>query len=206
VFDLRTAAERESAPDVVPDGAEYVICDVLEDSQNAAPALLGKVLSDPSIAQQMLGGDKTSKLFENGYREIVSLPSALSAYRAFFSDVADAAHRPALFHCTTGKGRTGWAAAATLKLLGVSDDDVLYDYELTNRDLVPALKPVFEHFRALGGDPNLLKPVLGVDPAYLRAALDEMQRRFGSIEDYFATGLGIDLQGQEALRVALVQP
>ncbi len=65
---------------------------------------------------------------------------------------------------------------------------------------------MFEHFRALGGDPELLKPVLGVDPQYLRTAVDEMQRRFGSIEGYFDRGLGIGPDGQHALRAALIEP
>jgi protein-tyrosine phosphatase len=204
VFDMRTAAEREAEPDVVPEGTEQVVCDVLKDSQNAAPAQLLKVLSDPALAEQMLGGDKAVHLFERGCREIVSLPSALSAYREFFTAIAQDAHRPALFHCTTGKDRTGWAAAAALLLLGVPEEDVLYDYELTNGDLLPALKPVFEHFRAAGGDPRLLEPVLGVDEDYLRAAFDEMKQRFGSIEAYFEEGLGIDTDGQHALRDTLV--
>ena len=203
VFDLRTAPERAAEPDVVPEGTEQVVCDVLKDSQGAAPALLGKVLADPAYAEQMLGGGKAVQLFERGYREIVSLPSALSAYREFFSRIVRDGQRPALFHCTTGKDRTGWAAAATLLLLGVSEEDVFYDYELTNRDLVPALKPVFEHFRAAGGDPRLLVPVLGVDADYLRAALDEVKQKFGSIEIYFADGLGIDAGAQQRLRDAL---
>ena len=130
------------------------------------------------------------QIFERGYREIVSLPSALSAYREFFTAIAQDAHRPALFHCTTGKDRTGWAAATTLLLLGVThEEDVLYDYELSNRDLLPAMKPLFEHFRAAGGNPRLLEPVLGVDPDYLRAALDEMKQRFGWMEVASETGL-----------------
>jgi protein-tyrosine phosphatase len=205
VFDLRTEAERTAEPDVVPEGAELVVCDVLKDSQTAAPAQLMKVLSDPALAEQMLGDGKAVQLFENGYRQIVSMPSALAAYRTFFMDITDEAHRPALFHCTTGKDRTGWAAAATLLLLGVSEDDAEYDYGLTNRDLLPALKPLFEHFRAAGGDPHLLDPVLGVDRAYLQAALDEMKQRFGSIEGYFAEGLGIDETVQEELRQALTE-
>ena len=204
VFDLRTEPERTAEPDVVPDGTEQIVCDVLKDSQGAAPALLGKVLSDPAFAQEMLGDGKAVRLFERGYREIVSLPSALGAYREYFGRIVQDAGRPALFHCTTGKDRTGWAAAATLLVLGVSEEDVFFDYGLTNRDLVPALKPVFEQFRAAGGDPRLLEPVLGVDPEYLRAALDEMRTRFGSIEGYFADGLGIDADGQQRLRDTLV--
>jgi protein-tyrosine phosphatase len=104
-----------------------------------------------------------------------------------------------------GKDRTGWVAAATLLLLGVAEDDVLHDYELTNRDLRPAMKPMFEHFRAAGGDSSLLEPVLGVDPDYLRSGLDEMRQKFGSIEGYFSNGLGIDSHGQRTLRDALRQ-
>jgi protein-tyrosine phosphatase len=45
-------------------------------------------------------------------------------------------------------------------------------------------------------------PVFGVDPAYLRAALDEVGARFGSIEGYFAAGLGLDAATIDALRTA----
>jgi len=205
VFDLRTAAERQAEPDVVPSGTDQVVCDVLEDSSSAAPAQLLKVLSDPSLAEQLLGHGNAIKLFEKGYREIVHLPSALSSCHRFFTRIVSDAHRPALFHCTTGKDRTGWAAAATLMLLGVSEHDVFFDYELTNRDLLPALKPMFEHFRAAGGDPHLLEPVLGVDPEYLRTAIVEMNRMFGSIEGYFENGLEIDRETQQALRARLIE-
>ena len=67
------------------------------------------------------------------------------------------------------------------------------------------MKPMFEHFRAAGGDPHLIEPVLGVDPDYLRSALDEMHQKFGSIEGHFSNGLGIDARGQQGLREALRQ-
>uniref|UniRef100_UPI0025B8139D tyrosine-protein phosphatase n=1 Tax=Brevibacterium sp. TaxID=1701 RepID=UPI0025B8139D len=110
-----------------------------------------------------------------------------------------------LFHCTTGKDRTGWAAAAALLLLGVDEEDVFADYLLTNRDLLPAFQGLFEQFTAAGGDPEILKPVLGVDPSYLHAALDEMRRHFGSIHGYFSDGLGLDAQAQGELRAALTR-
>jgi protein-tyrosine phosphatase len=105
-----------------------------------------------------------------------------------FTTILDADRRPALFHCTTGKDRTGWAAAATLTLLGVSEENVLADFMITNRDLRPALKPHFDQFAAAGGDPALLRPVLGVEANYLLASFDEMQTRFGTIADYFSQG------------------
>ena len=206
IFDLRTEDERKAQPDVVPAGAEEVVCDVLAGDKETAPAQLYQVLGDPVAAGKMLGGGKAVALFEDGYRQTVGLPSALTAYRTFFETIARDERRPALFHCTTGKDRTGWAAASTLLFLGVAEEDVFHDYLLTNRDLLPALKPLFDKFAAAGGDPHLLEPVLGVEPAYLHAAIDEMRTRFGSVEGYFTDGLGLGAATQEALRRALVEP
>ena len=46
--------------------------------------------------------------------------------------------------------------------------------------------------------------MLGVESRYLDAALDELRSRFGTIENYFAQGLGIDADGQRALRAIFV--
>ncbi len=206
VYDFRTAAERSAEPDHLPDGVRAVALDVLADLADAsAAANLFTLLSDPKQAEALLGGGRAEQLFTRSYRDIVSLPSALSSYRSFFLGLSDAAARPALFHCTTGKDRTGWGAAALLMLLGVSDDDVRRDYLLTNVELLPALQPIFARFAAAGGDPDLLRPVLGVREEYLASALDEMRSRFGDVEGYFASGLGIDAARQAGLREAFVE-
>ena len=205
IYDLRTEAERKERPDRVPPGTEYVVIDVLKDSADAAPAQLMKLPSDPKLAEEMLGGGKAVPLFEHGYREILSLPSALAAYKRLFSDLSRDEHRPALFHCMTGKDRTGWAAVSMLMLLGVPDEVVMHEYLLTNEQLLPALKPVFDRFELIGGDPELLLPVFGVRKEYLEAALDEMRRRFGTIEGYFTDGLGLDANVLQALRVAFIE-
>lgn len=92
-----------------------------------------------------------------------------------------------------------------LTLLGVSRDDVMRDYMLTNTQLLPTLKPVVERFAAAGGDPELLQPVLGVRPEYLESAFDEVRRRYGSMNGYLAGGLGIDDGLRLRLREALTE-
>jgi len=89
--------------------------------------------------------------------------------------------------------------------LDVPDDLVMQEYLLTNEQLLPALQPVFDQFQSLGGDPALLRPILGVHREYLEAAFDEMRQRFGSMERYFADGLGLDQAVQAAIRQTLVQ-
>ena len=54
-------------------------------------------------------------------------------------------------------------------------------------------------------DPGILLPVIGVEQAYLAAALDEMHARFGTIEGYFTDGLGLGSDVQAALRDALTE-
>ena len=205
IYDLRTEEEREVQPDRVPPGTGYVVVDVLKDLAYAAPAQLMKLPSDPKLAEEILGGGKALPLFEQGYREIVTLPSALAAYKRLFFDLSRDEHRPALFHCTTGKDRTGWAAASMLMLLGVPDEVVMHEYLLSNEQLLPALKPVFDRFESIGGDPELLLPAFSVRKEYLEAALDEMRRRFGTIEGYFTDGLGLDANILQALRVAFIE-
>jgi protein-tyrosine phosphatase len=63
---------------------------------------------------------------------------------------------------------------------------------------------VLDRFAAGGGDPRLLRPVLGVEAEYLRAALEEARLRYGTIERYFADGLGLDASARQRLRDALL--
>jgi protein-tyrosine phosphatase len=205
VYDFRTEAERAAQPNVVPDGVEYVTIDILADSTDAAPAMLLKVIDDPPAAEQALGEGRALSLFQGSYREMIDLPSARSGYKQFFEQIANPEHQPALFHCTTGKDRTGWAAASLLLLLGVSREDVFADFMLTNEQLLPMTRPVSDHFASLGGDPAVLAPVLGVQKEYLDAAIAEMTSKYGDIDAYFADGLGLDSSTIDDLRTTYTE-
>jgi protein tyrosine/serine phosphatase len=69
-----------------------------------------------------------SAAFVKTYREFITLPSANAAFHQLFVDLGDKDQLPALFHCTTGNDRTGWASAALLTLLGIPEDEVYKDY------------------------------------------------------------------------------
>ena len=55
VYDLRTAAEVDEQPDVLPDGTDLEYVDVLADAQHAAPAELRQIFADSAAATQLLG-------------------------------------------------------------------------------------------------------------------------------------------------------
>jgi protein-tyrosine phosphatase len=204
VYDLRSLRERTASPDRIPTLATGVVVDVLGEQLDAVPAHMLDLLEDPPRASAALRDGVAEALLERAYRDIVTLGSAHAAYRRLFTGVLDGDPRAVLVHCTTGKDRTGWAAAALLLLLGVPQEAVDAEYLLTNEQLLPALAPLFERFAAGGGDPAVLHPVLGVRPSYLHTALDLVLADHGSIAGYFAGALGLDEAWQERARTELL--
>jgi protein-tyrosine phosphatase len=200
IYDLRTAGEVETAPDRVPDGVQFVNLDILADDAESSQAGTGDLLADPVAFEKELGGGQNAATYAKGYEEIVMLPSAVEGYRNLYLGLLDTENLAGLFHCTTGKDRTGWAAAALLLILGVPEEDVFREFMLTNDQLLPAIKPVFDRFAAAGGDPDVLLPFLGVERSYLETALKSMRDEFGTVESYFSDGLGIDASTQDLLR------
>ena len=217
VVDFRTDGERLSAPDTLPEGVEGIALDVLGDHArdlSAGLAHLGmpgasdqgtftpeQVAEIREHMQQLLGDGRGVALLQDSNRLIVSSESALIAFKRFFELLSDpAGFTPTLFHCTTGKDRTGWAAAAILLLLGANEDTVMADYLQTNVDILPMIEPMLDRAARNGVDPELIRPVLTVHESMLQAAIDDMRARYGDIEGYFTDGLGLSQTRLATLR------
>jgi protein-tyrosine phosphatase len=204
-FDLRTAAERDEAPDELPPGVNNVWLNVLADAKGGLkPAEVFRVIGDPERANDMLGGGKTETVMRETYRDFIRLPSANAAFRQLFTTLGEGGSSPALFHCTAGKDRTGWAAAALLTLLGVPKETVIQDYLRSNDYILPMYQQAMDDFVARGGEPDILPALFGVKAEYLEVTFDEMQKRYGTMERYFSEGLGINAAKQKALRAVFL--
>lgn len=208
VYDLRTVPERAKAPDVLPDGCRHVVIDVLAAFPETASIALRTIIGDPTAITSVLQERDADTIIDELYRGFVSFPGARVAYGTLFRDLLEDRHLPALIHCNAGRDRTGWAVAALLTLLGVSEADVLHDYLRSNGATGADGSGVVG---AVGGmaaaSESVLLPKLiaGVNECYLAAAFDEMRTRWGTVERYFAEGLGIDAQAQQALQQALTE-
>ncbi|GAB08416.1 putative protein-tyrosine-phosphatase [Gordonia araii NBRC 100433] len=204
IVDLRTEKERSASPDPAFPGATQVVLDVLADvAEESMPANLHSLLEDPEVARAMSEQMTTAQardLMVRGYRAFVELDSAKRAFRGFFTHLLTDEPAPMLFHCATGKDRTGWAAATFLHLMGVERADIYRDYLLTNDRLLPALRPLFARFADAGGNPELLRALLGVDETYLAASFAQVADDYGTIDRYFDEALGIDADAQAHLR------
>jgi len=205
-YDLRTTAEVKAKPDEMPAGVKWHLMNVLADAKSAAPSELEALMHDPKKANVALGNGKIEALFMEGYREFITLPSAKQSYRTLFQSLADPGKLPGVFHCTTGKDRTGWGAAALLTLLGVPKETVMADYMRTNAYTLPQFRHEIDGFVAAGGERAIAEAIFGVKAEYLQASFDAMQKQYGTIERYFSEGLGIDDAGQRALKKLYLSP
>ncbi len=188
VFDLRTPAEQQSAPDRVPAGATVVAANVL----GAADTGAFDVTTPQAAVQVMIDAERT----------MVSSGSARAAYRSVLTALVERDDEGVLFHCTAGKDRTGWASAALLTALGVPRESVEADYLASNTyraaENAAALAQLPPAYQAV------YKPLLDVRAEYLNAGFDEVRREFGSFDAYLKSGLGLDQRDLRDLRSQLL--
>jgi protein-tyrosine phosphatase len=126
-----------------------------------------------------------------------------------FGDVArtllDPDRQPAIVHCTAGKDRTGFAIACVLWVLGVDHEQVVDDYLRTNEIMRERHEQILAA-AAADVDTTKLREMLVVDRAYLDAAFDTARSRYGSIEEFIRSALGIDDDARDQARRRLLVP
>ena len=120
---------------------------------------------------------------------------------------ADPANHPMVFHCTAGKDRTGLMAMLLLGAVGVSDDDIVTDYELTthyrSNKRLAILGPELEK---AGVDLETVRPFLTAQAPVMAATVARLHRDHGSIEAFLTTRAGVDSDTLDRLRAHLLEP
>ncbi|SFJ67298.1 tyrosine-protein phosphatase [Cellulomonas sp. KH9] len=200
VVDLRTAAERAAAPDVLPPGAHGVHADVLQATTQAPAADLGELLRRPQEASQLLAALDPAAQMQRTYVDLVVGESGRTGYATLLRRFLDPGSTPVLYHCTAGKDRTGWATTVLLLAAGVDEAVAREEYLAVNPALRAMYGPLLQGFADVGGDPALLVPLLEVREEYLDAALGAVTEHFGSFAGYLRDGLGLTDVEVAALR------
>ena len=146
---------------------------------------------EPTVVQRLQAQTLTGKpltaadaldAMQTTYRDFVKVDSR--RFAELFEHLLERPD-PLLFHCTAGKDRTGLAAALVLSALGVSEPDIWRDYLLTNQLYKRNSTGV------ISLSPDVLKIVWEVQESFLQASLEEIQSRYGNIQNYLSTELGM---------------
>jgi protein-tyrosine phosphatase len=200
VVDLRTAEERTQSPDLWDRRPK----DVYESPKETLAPVMRVILRSAGTAEGARAG----------IREFyTTMPDEYRVeYAAFFHRVA-AGDVPILVHCTAGKDRTGVAIAVLLRSVGVSRETAVADYQLTDQ-FVPASSMVKRSAAPVGAAaqgpldrlPEESRLALWQSsPDYIGAALDSIDREYGSVDAYLSRGLGLTGPELIAIRRNLTQ-
>jgi protein-tyrosine phosphatase len=122
------------------------------------------------------------------------------------ANAGDAANLPMIVHCTAGKDRTGVASALLLAALGVEDEDVLADYELsTEYHSIAKIAEVRPRLEAAGVDFSKVETFWSAPRGVMAATLAGLRAEHGSVEAYLTGPAGVPVSRLEALRAALLE-
>ncbi|MBU6371185.1 MAG: tyrosine-protein phosphatase [Alphaproteobacteria bacterium] len=204
VVDLRSTDERRKEPTTWRAGAvDAYAKDYVSDGERSLFAALMAPGATPEMVKAAMAGfyRQMPEQFADQYAEIF--------HRLAGRDEA------LLFHCTAGKDRTGLAAALVLIVLGVPRETVRADYELTDRavDFMAQFKaqpnpaPETDSYAFLRRlPPEMVMPLMRADPAYLDAALAQIEQQYGSVTAYVKKRLGVTDAEIAAMRARLLEP
>ncbi|MEV4535081.1 tyrosine-protein phosphatase [Asanoa sp. NPDC049518] len=147
----------------------------------------------PDVEPVRFLADRNAEVLSDGTTEISQALAVIAA----------AGSAPVVIHCAAGKDRTGLLAALVLRLVGVSDDDIIADYALTE---LAAAKFIAD-WQANPANPAITWPGYGLAPAdAMRLTLKELAATYGSVLDYAREHLGVDEALLAGLRATLLDP
>jgi len=149
----------------------------------------------------------------------VNYPVKLYSHKGIYRAMLDrliAGETPLIFHCAAGKDRTGVGAALILGLLGVSRDDIIEDYLLTQQEVHKLL----DHFRAAGAanadefsdlqnrlrqyPSDVIAPVFEANPSYIETLLNYVEQTYQGFANYAEQVLAFNADQQQSLKDALL--
>jgi protein-tyrosine phosphatase len=197
VFDFRTKAEVAEAPDKLPEDGSIVHVNL--------PVTHGKFDFVDAMARLKEGDSSwlTPDFMVNGY--IRNIEDYAGVWGEVINYIADPKDPAILFHCTGGKDRTGTCAALILLMLGVDEETVVKDHQLSNSYISGMLSGINKLIASYGVDPDKLVPYLTAPLDCIHALIEHICNHYGSASDYLAKKAGVKKETQALLKEKLLR-
>ena len=186
VLDLRTPSEAENKPDYrgnfkYVNAPAYVDQPPQEGTRHIPGERLYRVMGESEYAFKKYE-------FTYGYRFFPFNPDFVKPLLAALDE-----HKPILFHCAGGKDRTGVIAMILEMLFGVSREDALRDYLLTNDYGRERFEAIYRDFDAKYHNPWALrvqKFYCEAVPEFFHIAWNSVFALYETADDYLKNEFG----------------
>ena len=189
VYDFRSETEVAEDPNILPkiEGLEYInepIYFDVEDTTQVRERILNGEMSQVEADDILVQGNR---LFA----------TEMSQRFKPFIDCLLEGKGPIVYHCTSGKDRTGFATLLLLSALNVGRDTIVDDYLLSNyyryemnQDRLKKLRYASIIKRKLNVE--TIAPLMIVDKRYINAAYNAIEEKYGNIDTFLEEEYGLD--------------
>ena len=194
IIDFRDPKEIKKAPD------------------NLSAKLLKKYINLPisastlsrMAAQKEIDGDSVEsyeKVMEDSYRMYINNYKVV--WTKFFQILLKSKKLPIIFHCSAGKDRTG-IASFMIQSIFKNPMDLIFENYLISNDLLTIKAATAEQSTSSSNQDslvtkNMLSTLGKVRQSYLNAAIDEVDKKYSSLENYFISQLGLKVNDIQKL-------
>lgn len=183
------------------------VLDFRTDEEADHPIGLGPLLASPVVRHQFAMGDPRAKFRarETGEwrpRFTRTLEGGAEHWVRAIQLLAEEETYPAVFHCVTGKDRTGVLAALVLGVAGVDEETIVEDYALSQREMDRLVRQLRD--RGVIGSDEPQNPALAVVPEAMREMLGDLRDEHGSARDFLRAG-GVEDATLDRLRDLLLE-
>ncbi len=192
VLDLRTSYEAYEEPDPLIDGIVNYRVSGMRDRNGE-----GVDFSPYGIHKMIIADDSDEETLHKHMAELYrNMMFKNEGFMFILEMIKQNIEFPLLFHCATGKDRTGAIAVLLYLLLGVPKEDIIEDYLLSNRAYHARIElALAKNKAAIQYNPSLKRNIMmeaGVDEQMGREMLDGILDIYPNYEEFFLKEYGVD--------------
>ena len=124
-------------------------------------------------------------------------------FKRYFEILSDSSNYPVIFYCAFGKDRVGIMAALTLSALGIDEHQVHDDYMLSNSHI--DFNKIISKADTLSSEKQeALTTLLSSQRQTIEYTRKRIEKRYGSLENYFEKELKLTNEKREKLKDLLI--
>ncbi len=192
IIDLRNDREIAEHPDMIPEGALFQqIAIIPGEKKGISREDHGMTIADRAImiAKSFAEGDGAKSLLEGMYAQMARDEHCIAKIKDFFDALLCQDDGCVIWHCTSGKDRTGVTGVLLLYALGAAMEDIKEDYLYTNLQNSAYRENLLDLMRSKGRADNLIDEIRvleSVDWSYIAGFLSRVDRLYGGLDRFLA--------------------
>lgn len=207
VFDFRSLGEAQVLPDRDVEGATHHLLPTIDISaeritEQPIPQEAFRDLESHVVNYSFY--PEVQKMAANMYPSLIRSEYSQLQYATFLRIIVETPDDGGiLWHCFQGKDRTGWGAAFLLSALGVSREEIIADFDLSNEAYRELVEGLYAQIEAKGGgenEKNVVLAFMGVSTPNFIRTLDIIDREYGGMKSYLREQLMLSSDDIKLLR------